>query len=380
MKMPKPKLFFVVNVDWFFLSHRLVVALAAQQNGYDVTVVVGNSGRIHEIADAGLHYIEMPVSRSGTNVLKELFALCFLIWLYIKEKPNIVHHVTPKIVAYGSVAARLTRTKAINAISGLGTVFSEDSAHGLFRKIVLLLFRFGLKDRKQKVIFQNTDDKQLFIDRKIIQSQQAILIIGSGVDLKKFCFLPKLTQKKIIITLPARMLYDKGVVEFVEMARLLKQQDFQMTIKYWLVGGTDQASAKGISQSQLESWNNEGIVFWHGYQEDMVNILGQTDIVVFPSYREGLPKSLIEACAVGRPIVCFDVVGCREVVQQNKNGYLVPFKDIEALVSKVKALIDNELLRMEMGKESRKIAEQKFSIMKVVQLHIELYKNMLSND
>lgn len=378
--MPKPKLFFVVNVDWFFLSHRLVVALAAQQNGYDVTVVAGNSGRIHEIADVGLSYIEMPVSRSGTNVLKELFTLCFLIWLYIKEKPNIVHHVTPKIVAYGSVAARLTRTKAVNAISGLGTVFSEEGTHGLFRKIVLLLFRFGLKDRKQKVIFQNTDDKQLFINNRIIQSQQAILIIGSGVDLKKFCFLPKKTQKKIIITLPARMLYDKGVVEFVEMARLLKQQNFQMTIKYWLVGGTDQASAKGISQSQLESWNNEGIVFWLGYQEDMVNILGQTDIVVFPSYREGLPKSLIEACAVGRPIVCFDVVGCREVVQQNKNGYLVPFKDIETLVSKVKALIDNELLRIEMGKESRKIAEQKFSIMKVVQLHIELYKNMLSND
>ena len=375
------KLFFVVNVDWFFLSHRLSIALAAQKNGYEVTIITGNSGRINEIGQVGLQYIEMPVSRAGTNIFKELYALWFLVKLYVVERPDLVHHVSPKMVAYGSLAARLTGTKALNAVSGLGTLFSEENSHNIFRKIILFLFKLGLGDENQKVIFQNKDDEHLFVNKNIIKPHQAILIMGSGVDLQKFSYSErKSNQNEIIITLPARMLYDKGIVEFVEMAQLVKEQLPNIALKLQLAGGTDEGSAKGISQKQLKEWDSKGFVCWLGHQDNMADILVNTDIVVFTSYREGLPKSLIEACAIGRPIICFDVVGCREVVKNGINGYLIPFKNIDKLVESVINLVENKNLRTIMGINGREIAEEKFGLEKVIEKTLLAYKRLLSKE
>lgn len=376
------KLFVVVNVDWFFISHRLVVALAAQKAGWDVTVVTADTGRLKDIEAAGLKVVNLPMSRSGMNILQELRAFLFLYRLYRHEKPDVVHHVGIKTILWGSLAAKFasvlsgTTIAVVNAVSGLGGFFAEDN-QSVLSKILPKVLRFSHHRKKLLVIFQNQEDRQLYLKHQIIKESQARYIKGSGVDLNEFSYTQEPTKVKIIVLLTARMIVEKGVFVLTEAAEILRNE-YEGKVEFWIVGGLDDHPG-AITENQLDAVCDGRYIKWLGRREDVKDLLKQCHIFAFPSYyMEGLPKSLIEACAIGRPIVTTDNIGCRDVVTDGVNGYLAPVKNSAALAEKIKVLIDNPDLRNQMGLASRKVAEESFSVDSVIEKHLVIYQELVS--
>lgn len=371
------KLFIVVNVDWFFLSHRKEIAIEAQKRGFDVTIVAHNTGRKEEIKALGLKYIDMPMSKSGKNIFQELYTLLFLIFLYKKKKPDVIHHVAIKTILYGTLAAKIVHSNGIvNAASGLGIFFSKDNPSILSRLVVGVL-RFSHKQNNLFVIFQNDEDKVLFLDNKIIRDDQAYKIKGSGINLKIFKYVAEQNDSKISVLFASRMIKEKGVFELVEAAKQLKEK-CQHQIQFLLCGWIDD-NPNSLTKDEVDQISDGRYIVWLGYRTDVQKLLERVHIVVFPSYyREGLPKFLIEACAIGRPIVTTDSVGCRDAVIDGYNGYLVPVKNSNTIADKLKILIEDQSLRMVMGINSRKLAEKYFSIEHVIERHLEIY-NKLAN-
>lgn len=374
--MKTKKLFLVINVDWFFLSHRLPIALEALQRGYDVTVfAIEEGGHGEEIRSHGLKFVPLPTSRSGTNIFTELKVLFFLYRYYKKEKPDIIHHVAVKPVTYGSVAAKLANVpKVVNALSGLGFLFINADTNRMAHKIVTTVFNYGFKNPNLRFILQNNDDVQMIRKMKVLADEQIFRIKGSGVDLNEFSYSKEqmTPQEKVKILLPARMLWDKGVGEFVEAAKIIQKKLANKT-EFILAGNVDMGNRARIMETQLQAWTKEGYVNWIGYQKNIAEVIRSTHILVLPSYREGLPKSLIEACAIGRPIVTTDVPGCREVVEEGINGFLVPKKDSIQLADRIERLIKDKQLRIQMGEAGRKKAEAEFSIENVLEQTFDIY-------
>ena len=374
--MQNKKLFIVVNVDWFFLSHRLPIALAAKNQNYDVTIVSANTGQASEIINYGLNFIEAPFTRSGRNIFRELLLIRFLKNLYELHKPDIVHHVTLKPSIYGSFAARGAGIKCvINAISGLGYNFTG-SRRGIMQLTLNLLLKQSFKDEKLQFIFQNPEDVNLFKHLDLIKNEDQINIIkGSGVDLKVFSFSPEPHGDLIKVLLPARMLYDKGIIELVTAAKSLKDM-YQNKVCFNLAGDIDPHNPAAITKTVLNSLLDPPYINWIGFQSSMPSVLSNHHIVVLPSYREGLPKSLIEACAVGRPIITSNAPGCKECVIEGYNGFLVPVKEHILLAQHIIRLVNDRPLRLAMGQNSRKFAEENFSIQSVVEKTLYLYEKV----
>ncbi len=369
------KLLFVVNVDWFFLSHRLPIALAAKKRNYDVTIVTIETNKRAEIESYGFKFIGIPTSRSGTNVFNEINVLFFLWKVYRREKADVVHHVGIKPVTYGSVVARIVNVpKIVNAITGMGYLFINKEKNRFAYQSVLFFFKIGFQNKNTRFIFQNKDDIQDIKKLDILKDDQIFLIKGSGVDLKEFSFHELPESDVIRIVLPSRMLWDKGVGEFVEAARVLHEK-YPGKTEFILAGSVDTENNSAISEEQLLEWTVGGFINWIGFQDKMVDLLASAHIVVLPSYREGLPKCLIEACAIGRPIVTSDVPGCREVVTEGENGFKVPVKDPVALAIAIENLILNRELRHRMALKAREIAEQNFSIESVISKTFEIYNS-----
>jgi len=374
------KLFIVVNVDWFFLSHRLPIAIAANAAGYDVTVVCNDTGYADEIRKYDLNFIDSPFTRSGTNIFEELSIVRFLTKLYKKHNPDIIHHVTLKPAIYGSLAAKRAKIgNVINAISGLGYNFTN-GRKGIKQSILNLLLKKSFRSQKLHFIFQNPDDLAIFKHMGLIKNESKIHIIkGSGVNLSEFVFREEPAGNKLQILLPARMLYDKGVAEFIMAAKKLKEQ-YHDVVSFNLAGSIDLNNPAAISETDLNKLLDPPYINWIGYQKEMDKVLAANHIVVLPSYREGLPKSLIEACAIGRPIITTDAPGCRECVRVDYNGFLVPVKDHVLLAQYLEKLINNRELRVTMGHNSRKMAEDEFSIENVVKSTLNIYSLMLNTN
>ncbi|HIC40000.1 MAG TPA: glycosyltransferase family 1 protein [Piscirickettsiaceae bacterium] len=371
------KLIIVVNELRFFLSHRLPIALAARDAGYEVHIA-SRSGTIDEVEQLNQELLQFhPISfhRSSMGLWQELETLRELRRLYKEIQPDIVHHVTIKPVLYGTLVARwVGGIQILNAISGLGYFFIAQGWKSSIRKTLLLwVYRAILHSKKVWILFQNPDDQALFAQYKIIYPEHAFKIKGSGVDLQQFA-CSSIPKGRIKIILVARMLWDKGVGEFVESATALTQQ--RLDADFLLVGSVDPGNPESISVEQLEEWNRSGVVKWLGERADIAQLLAESHIAVLPSYREGLPKSLIEAAAVGRPIVTTDVPGCREVVKDGENGFLVPAKDAKKLAVVIQKLINNPKLLTSMGKKSRLMAEQEFSIQQIVEQTLKLYETL----
>lgn len=376
--MDKMKLFIVVNIDWAFLSHRLPIAIEAQKKGYDVTIVTFDSGSISEIGNYGLKYISHPINRGSINILKEIKGFLFLLRLYYLEKPNIVHHVGLKLFLYGSIAALVTNTSIINALSGLGYIFTKNN-NRILKKVMFSLVNLFIKSKNVKYIFQNEDDKQLLQKYfSKITHDNCVLIRGSGVDITDFRFCPEPKTYSMQVLFSGRILRDKGVKEFIDAAYILRNR-LEGKVQFILAGKLDGENPTAFTKREINDIEVQNYIEWIGYQSDIKKILIQSHIVVLPSYREGLPKSLIEACAVGRPIITTNAPGCKEVVIDGYNGYLVPVKDTELLAEKIFELITNTTLRIEMGANSRKLAESQFSLSHVVDEHIKLYDSF-TND
>ena len=369
------KLFIVVNVDWFFLSHRKDVALAAKKNGWDVTVVTANTGKIQNIKALGLRAIDMPMSKSGMNILEELKTFRFLLNLLRKEKPDVTHFVGAKPNLYGPLAAKMAKIKGVViAVSGRG-VYVDDNKSLLARAIQHIM-RFSMNRENALAIFQNHDDERIHIERGIIREGQSRFIKGSGVDLNEFCYTPEPEDGKIKIILTARMLPEKGIFVLTEAAECLRQK-YNNQIEFWLVGGLDDRPG-AITEDQLKKVCDGEYIKWLGYRTDVKQLLQQSHIVAFPSYYlEGLPKSLIEATAIGRPIITTDSVGCKDTVDDGINGFIIPPKKVMPLVDKLEILINDKELRYKMGIASRKKAEKEFSIDMVIKKHLDIYSELL---
>lgn len=372
----KKKIFIVVNVDWFFLSHRKDVALRAQKAGWDVTIVTADTGKLNEINKLGLKTRNLPMSRSGMNIFQELKTLIWLRKLYANEKPDVVHHVGMKTILWGTLAAKSAKVNGVvNAISGLGGFFAEDN-NGLLSKLVHVVLRYSHKHKNLLCIFQNDEDKSLYVNNGIIRTDQARYIKGSGVNLNEFSYVPENDVGKLKIILTARMIVEKGIFILTQAAEILREK-YEDSVQFQLVGGLDDHPG-AITKEQLDAVCDGSYITWLGYRKDVKELLQQSHIVAFPSYyMEGLPKSLIEAAAVGRPIITCNSVGCKETVVDGVNGFLIPTKNVDSLVEKLDILLSDKELRIKMGKSGRKYAEEWFDIETVVTRHLFIYDELM---
>lgn len=353
------------------------LAVAAQKAGYNVAVVTQETSHGDEIRQANLRLIPIKFQRSGRNPFSDLMTIRSLIRIYKSEQPDLIHHVSLKPVLYGSIAARFAGIPhVINAMTGLGYVFSsEDSFAKLIRFLISPLLGYIFSVRKTITIFQNRDDLKTLEDRNLVKHEQAVIIRGSGVD--PDIYVPGEDSKDIPqVILVARMLWDKGIGEFVQAANLLLAK--RVLARFILIGDSDIENPAAISVEQLKTWQDDKSVEWWGRRTDVPEILQQSTIACLPSYREGMPKFLLEAASAGIPIVTADVPGCREVVIDGENGYLVPPRNPEALADGIERLLNDKQLRREMGKKGRDLVVREFGIEKIVEETLSLYKRILN--
>lgn len=371
------KLFIVVNVDYFFLSHRKDIALRALKEGFDVTIIAEDTGKSKEIESLGLHFINLPINKTGTNIFQELKTFRFLYSLFKKERPEIVHLVGLKTILWGGLAAKLVKVKGlVTAVSGLGVMFSPEYNKKLMPKAILKVLRFIHNRKNTYCVFHNTDDIDLFVKNKIIDSKYCIRTMGSGIDLNQYKYKEEPKSDKLRVLFTARMVEDKGVLVLIEAANILRDK-YQGKVEFLLCGGLE-TNPLAVSKEKLNELCDGDYIQWLGKRSDVKELLESSHIFAFPSYyKEGLPKSCIEAAAIGRPIITCDSVGCRDTVVDGETGFLVPIKDSKTVAEKLDILFEDTELRKTMGIKSRKYAEDKFSIEDVIQVHLDIYNKFL---
>ncbi len=368
--MSKPnssrRLLFLVNEALFFTTHRLPVALAAQAAGYEVHVATPFAADpVGVIRGCGFNYHDLPLKRGGRNLFGEvrLMARCFRLLRQIK--PDLVHHVAMKPVIFGGLISRLLGVGAVvHAITGMGFLFIRDDWQArLLRTLIKPLYRYALGHPNGRVIFQNPDDLQMFLGQDLVRPDITVMIKGCGVDMAIFSPVDppsEPTRDQLVVMFPARILGDKGVHEFVHAARTLKAAG--ANARFVLVGRRDPANPTDVPEATIRAWEAEGLVEWWGFRTDMPAVLLQAHVICMPSYREGLPRGLIEAAACGLPIVSADVPGCREVVRHGETGFLVPVRDGAATAEAIGKLLEDPALRRSMGQAARQMALDEFTV------------------
>jgi glycosyltransferase involved in cell wall biosynthesis len=369
-------LMFVVNVDWFFLSHRLPIALEALRQGYQVHVATGLTDKLEELQRHGLEVHPLALDRSSAGLGNAWRTMVELWKVFRAVRPDVVHLVTIKPVLLGGLVARLAGMPAVvAAVSGLGFVFMARGAKAAVRRwLVGGLYRVALGHRNLKVIFQNADDLRSLAKVAHLPAAKVAMIRGSGVDLARYAHVP-LPGGVPVVVLAARLLADKGVLEFVQAARLLKQRG--CNARFVLVGTVDSANPTSFTDAEVSAWVHDGVVEWWGHRADMPQVLAAAHLVVLPSYREGLPKVLIEAAACGRAVVTTDVPGCRDAIDPGVTGILVPVRDAVALADAMDALVDDPVRCQVMGDAGRVLAETAFDIRQVVAAHLYIYQELM---
>jgi glycosyltransferase involved in cell wall biosynthesis len=372
------KILFVVNVDWFFLSHRLPIALEAQRQGFEVHIATRLTDKLGELRRHGLIVHVLGLDRTGASLVNA-WLTGLQLWRVLRAvRPDVMHLVTIKPILLGGVLARLMRVPAlVVAVSGLGYVFMSHGSTALVRRgVVSLLYRVALTHPNLKVIFQNSDDLRSMTDIVPLPGRQVVILRGSGVDLAHFVKTPRPTGVPVVM-LAARLLADKGVFEFVEAARILKARG--CLARFVLVGTVDSANPTSVKQAELDAWVTQGVVEWWGQRSDMAQVLAAAQVVVLPSYREGLPKVLLEAAACGRSVVTTDVPGCRDAIDPGVTGLLVPVRNASALALTMDDLINNPARCQVMGDAGRVLAERAFDVRQVVDEHLRIYSELIEN-
>jgi glycosyltransferase involved in cell wall biosynthesis len=371
------RILYLVTEDWSFWSHRLPVARGARDAGYEVIVAARERSHGDLIRSEGFKFVPISLQRGGRNPLRDTAAVIEIARLYGREKPDLVHHVALKPVLYGSLAAAIAGVPAVvNALTGLGYVFlSDDLAAAAMRVPVRLLLRSLLNRTGSKVLLQNGDDARMLSESGIAEPGRIVVIRGSGVDPRKFTPIAERPGTPVAV-LASRMLWDKGIGELAEAARILKRRG--SPVKILLIGDPDPENPASIPESQLRIWQEEGILEWRPHTRDMAAALAQCHIAVLPSYREGLPKGLLEAAAMGLPIVASDVPGCREIARDGENAILVPVRTAAPLADAIERLARDPELRRRLGRRGRQMVEESFTESAVVDQTLTLYRNLIA--
>jgi len=367
-------LLIVVSHLSFFISHRLEIAISAKKKGYKVKVAVGEVDTdLKYLSQNGIECFHVPIQRGGINPFKEIKSLIDLWSLFSKLRPDIVHLVTIKPYLYGGIIARLTKVPSVvSAVSGLGTLFIQNDFRSRFlRTILYQIYKFAFGHHNQKLIFQNQQDVNTLIEWGVLDKKKVLLIPGSGVSLNNFINLDE-PDGTITVCFAGRLLREKGVYEFLNAARLLKERNIKAN--FLLVGDIDHKNPSSLKVEELEKIREEGIVKILGHQKNIAKVYANSHIICLPSYREGLPKSLVEAAAASRAVVTTNVPGCKDAILPNKSGLLVPARDSKKLADALQLLIENNKLRISMGKIGRQLAEKEFVIEKIVKKHTDLYR------
>jgi glycosyltransferase involved in cell wall biosynthesis len=374
------RLLYVVNIPRFFVSHRLPLALAARDAGYDVHVATADTdeANLELIRQHGFPLHPLPLEQHGTNPLREARTLLALVTLFLRLRPDLIHLVTIKPVIYGGIAARLSGRRAvIAAMSGLGRSFRDDT--GTARtpsRALLLALRFALPRRSSHMLLQNEDDRDVLVSLNVIDRDASSVIPGSGVDLDRFRPTERDGSRTdgIVLLYAGRLMWQKGLGDFVEVARRLSGR-----ARFVVAGYSEDGSPDAVPVAQVERWAGDGHIEWLGSRSDMPVVIAQSDVVVLPSvYGEGVPKVLVEAAASGKAIVTTDTPGCRDVCRDGINGVLIPPGDVDALERAVLALMEDDEVRTQMGEAGRRLAEDGFGLEHVLLRSLELYATMLA--
>lgn len=376
---PPHKIILFANTDWYLYNFRRSLALALKQQGHDVLLISPPGAYGDKLRALGLRWEPVPMDRRSLNPLREARLLAWLVALFRRERPALVHGFTIKCAVYGSLAARLAGVPArVNAVAGMGYVFtSNDLKARLLRPVVRTLMHAALDGHQARLVLQNPDDVALFERAGFVDRSRIRLIPGSGVDCSRFTARSEARDAKqpLRVLLAARLLWDKGIAEYIAAARQLKAEG--RDIRFLLAGDPDPGNPAAVPEADVRGWVDEGVVEWLGHVDDMPALFARTDIVVLPSYREGLPKGLIEAAACALPLVTTDVPGCREVVTDGVDGLRVPVRDAAALARAIARLQDDPALARRLGEAARAKALSQFDERVVLAATLSVYDELL---
>ena len=375
----KPRLLYLVNIPRFFLTHRLSLAQAARVAGYEVHVATSQYDResVERIRATGLRHHGLPLQQHGTAPGHELRALRSILALYRELRPELAHHITVKALLYGGLAARLSHVPAlVNTVSGLGYVFSARGTRSrILRGPVSLGYRLLLRHPNACTIFQNPDDREHFVQRNLVTDAQTCVIRGSGVDVTRFQPQPEPAGSPRVLFV-GRLLWQKGLADFVAAARLLRAEG--VDARFTIAGYGEAGNPDSVPMETLDGWQREGLIDYLGQREDMPQVYAGAQLVCLPSWREGVPRALIEGAACGRALVASDVPGCREIVQHGVNGLLAPARAPDALAAALRQLLADAALRRRMGAAGRELALREFSLERVNEATLALYARLLA--
>lgn len=376
--VPGRKIVLFANTDWYLYNFRRTLALALQSQGYEPLLMSPSGPYGSRLRALGLRWEPVPMDRRSLNPLRETKLLAWLVSLFRRERPALVHGFTIKCAVYGSLAARVAGVPArVNAVAGMGYVFiSSDTKARALRPLVRALLRAALGGDNARLVLQNPDDVALFEAAKLVDREHVRLIPGSGVDCSRFLAREPVVaeDRPLRVLLAARLLWDKGVAEYIAAARQLLGEG--RPLQFLLAGDPDPGNPAAVPEEALRRWVAEGIVERLGHVDDMPALFGSVDMVVLPSYREGLPKGLIEAGACALPLVTTDVPGCREVVTDGVDGLLVPVRDAEALAKAIARLQDDPELSARLGQAARAKALAEFDEKIVIERTLAVYSEL----
>lgn len=355
----------VINTSWNIYNYRQGLIKSLLDRGVEIIAIAPKDDFSEKLIVLGCRFVPLEMDNKGINPLKDILLFFRFLFLYKKTQPDYILHYTIKPNVYGSIAAGVLRIPCISNVSGLGTVFIRK---GIVLSLVKHLYRFAFRFPK-KVFFQNKDDQQLFKELQLLNPNKSDVLPGSGINLALYQPLPFKTHKPFTFLLVARLLVDKGIVEYAEASKLLKEKGFEF--QSVIVGFFDRTSKYNINSAEMDDWVNKGQIVFNGETQNIVSEIEKADCVVLPSYREGTPRSLLEAMAFGKPIVTTNVPGCKDVIEDGSNGFICEAKDVHSLTNAMAKMLklDPESL-LEMGQNGRKLAEDRFDERIVVEKYL----------
>ena len=366
------KIAVVLNTSWNIYNFRKGLIQSLMDKGNQVITIAPKDQYTYKLMDMGCRHIPVKMDSRGASPLKDFLLILELYWIYKKIQPDVILHYTIKPNIYGTIAASLLRIPVINNVCGLGTMFLKDN---LVSRVAISLYRIAFRFPK-KIFFQNKDDKKLFLKRRIVSKKVCGLLPGSGIDTDHFAPSANSSKsKKFTFLLISRLIYDKGILEYIEAIDELKKEGIDA--KFQLLGNIDEQHKRGIPSETIQNWIEKNQVEYLGSTEDVRSFIKDADCVVLPSYREGTPKTLLEAASMAKPIVATDVPGCNSVVKDGKNGYLCNLKDSKDLAAKMKRMFLQEpQSRNDMGEFSRAYVKDKFDEDIVIKKYISAIKDI----